>query len=208
MDLIAERLELRPAARPPIARLLLTAKRPPDRVARQPRPPRQLLDRHARDEVLAPKLSPLLHPDQPLLLASNATEALRLKLLPDAPPTTRKGSQFNRRKGGQFSPGADERTTDASKGALKSSEGWQAWLRVRRHFHCYSLNNQLLIAMQRAGSHCLLERAGFDFWSSGACRARWYGDQRARVGSMAGYVGLVGLFVTGIDVGAATGLPA
>ncbi|MBS0548342.1 MAG: hypothetical protein JSR24_11370, partial [Proteobacteria bacterium] len=32
--------------------------------------------------------------------------------------------------------------------ALRSSEGWKRWLRVRRHFHSYSFHNQLLIAMQ------------------------------------------------------------
>ncbi len=32
--------------------------------------------------------------------------------------------------------------------ALQTSEGWQRWLRVRRHFHSYSLRNQLLIAEQ------------------------------------------------------------
>ncbi len=32
---------------------------------------------------------------------------------------------------------------------LRSSEGGQRWLATRRHFHCYSLTNQLLIAMQR-----------------------------------------------------------
>jgi antirestriction protein ArdC len=32
--------------------------------------------------------------------------------------------------------------------ALRSSEGWRRWLRVRRHFHSYSLHNQLLIANQ------------------------------------------------------------
>jgi antirestriction protein ArdC len=32
--------------------------------------------------------------------------------------------------------------------ALRSSEGWQRWLRVRRHFHTYSFHNQLMIAMQ------------------------------------------------------------
>jgi antirestriction protein ArdC len=31
---------------------------------------------------------------------------------------------------------------------LRSSEGWQAWLRSRSHFHRYSLSNQLLIAIQ------------------------------------------------------------
>lgn len=32
--------------------------------------------------------------------------------------------------------------------ALMTSEGWQRWLRVRRHFHAYSFHNQLLIALQ------------------------------------------------------------
>jgi antirestriction protein ArdC len=32
--------------------------------------------------------------------------------------------------------------------ALRTSEGWQRWLKVRRHFHTYSFHNQLLIAMQ------------------------------------------------------------
>lgn len=31
---------------------------------------------------------------------------------------------------------------------LRSTEGWQRWLRVRRHFHKYSFRNQLLIAFQ------------------------------------------------------------
>jgi len=32
--------------------------------------------------------------------------------------------------------------------ALKASDGWQRWLSTRRHFHRYSLANQLLIAHQ------------------------------------------------------------
>ena len=32
--------------------------------------------------------------------------------------------------------------------ALRTSEGWQRWLRARRHFHSYSFHNQLLIAHQ------------------------------------------------------------
>jgi antirestriction protein ArdC len=31
---------------------------------------------------------------------------------------------------------------------LRSSEGWQRWLAIRRHFHSYSFHNQLLIAHQ------------------------------------------------------------
>lgn len=33
----------------------------------------------------------------------------------------------------------DRRTAIAAVEQLKSSDGWQAWLRVRRHFHAYSL---------------------------------------------------------------------
>ena len=69
----------------------------------------------------------------------------------------------------------DRETSIAAVRALQSSAGWQAWLKVRRRFHTYSLRNQLLIAMQRAGSHCLLGRGGVDMWSSGAGRARRYG---------------------------------
>jgi hypothetical protein len=32
--------------------------------------------------------------------------------------------------------------------ALMDSDGWARWLSVRRHFHRYSLHNQLLIAFQ------------------------------------------------------------
>jgi len=44
---------------------------------------------------------------------------------------------------------------------LRSSEGWQRWLRVRRHFHSYSFPNQLLIAFQRPGATRV---AGFRAW--------------------------------------------
>jgi hypothetical protein len=44
---------------------------------------------------------------------------------------------------------ADRQRAAAAVEALKSSEGWQAWLRTRSKFHKYSFVNQLLIAMQR-----------------------------------------------------------
>jgi antirestriction protein ArdC len=44
---------------------------------------------------------------------------------------------------------------------LRSSEGWRRWLRVRRHFHGYSLGNQLLIALQRAEATRV---CGFKAW--------------------------------------------
>lgn len=45
--------------------------------------------------------------------------------------------------------------------ALRTSEGWQRWLRVRRHFHDYSFQNQLLIAMQLGEATRV---AGFRKW--------------------------------------------
>ncbi len=46
---------------------------------------------------------------------------------------------------------------------LRSSEGWQRWLDVRRHFRTYSFHNQLLIAHQRPGATRV---AGFRRWLS------------------------------------------
>lgn len=44
---------------------------------------------------------------------------------------------------------------------LRSSEGWQQWLRTRAAFHSYSLGNQLLIAMQHPTA---IRVAGFRKW--------------------------------------------
>jgi antirestriction protein ArdC len=44
---------------------------------------------------------------------------------------------------------------------LQTSEGWQRWLRARRHFHSYSLHNQLLIAFQCPDATRV---AGFRAW--------------------------------------------
>jgi hypothetical protein len=53
---------------------------------------------------------------------------------------------------------------------LRSSEGWQAWLASRRHFHAYSLGNQILIAMARPSATRV---AGFKRWLSlGYCVER------------------------------------
>lgn len=53
-----------------------------------------------------------------------------------------------------------ERAAEAVE-ALKTSEGWQAWLALRRHFRTYSMHNQLLIAMQCAEATRV---AGFRKW--------------------------------------------
>jgi hypothetical protein len=44
---------------------------------------------------------------------------------------------------------------------LRSSEGWRRWLISRRHFHSYSLANQLLVAMQKPDARHV---AGFRAW--------------------------------------------
>lgn len=44
---------------------------------------------------------------------------------------------------------------------LRSSEGWRRWLSLRRHFHAYSLHNQLLIALQMPDATRV---AGFHAW--------------------------------------------
>ena len=56
---------------------------------------------------------------------------------------------------------AERRLMEEAIEELRSSEGWQRWLRVRRHFHSYSFHNQLLIAYQRPGATRV---AGFRRW--------------------------------------------
>jgi antirestriction protein ArdC len=51
----------------------------------------------------------------------------------------------------------------AAIAALQSSEGWQRWLKSRRHFHTYSFHNQLLIAQQCPEATRV---AGFRKWLS------------------------------------------
>jgi antirestriction protein ArdC len=43
---------------------------------------------------------------------------------------------------------ADREKAAQAVEALTTSEGWQAWLGLRRHFRTYSANNQFLIALQ------------------------------------------------------------
>ncbi len=56
---------------------------------------------------------------------------------------------------------AERKLMEQAIDQLRSSEGWQHWLRVRRHFHSYSFHNQLLIAYQRPGATRV---AGFRRW--------------------------------------------
>jgi antirestriction protein ArdC len=56
---------------------------------------------------------------------------------------------------------ADRQRTREAVEALRASDGWQQWLRLRHHFHSYSLTNQLLIAL--AMPHAT-RVAGFKAW--------------------------------------------
>lgn len=56
---------------------------------------------------------------------------------------------------------ADREKARAAVEALTSSDGWKAWLASRRHFHRYSLSNQLLVAMQLPAATRV---AGFRAW--------------------------------------------
>jgi antirestriction protein ArdC len=56
---------------------------------------------------------------------------------------------------------AERRQMTEAIEALRSSEGWQRWLTVRRHFRSYSLHNQVLIAHQRPDATRV---AGFRAW--------------------------------------------
>ena len=79
---------------------------------------------------------------------------------------------------------------------LQSSEGWQRWLATRARFHCYSLANQLLIAMQRVVSQCLLGRGWMDIRSSGVQCRRAGCDRRGWPVRGGALLGVVGPFVT------------
>src|SRR5829696_4397695 len=56
---------------------------------------------------------------------------------------------------------ADRQKAREAVEALKTSDGWQRWLALRRHFHRYSLANQLLIALQNPEATRV---AGFRAW--------------------------------------------
>ena len=56
---------------------------------------------------------------------------------------------------------AEREQVKAAVQALQSSEGWQAWLAVRRRFRTYSPLNQLLIALQNPQA---TKVAGFKAW--------------------------------------------
>ncbi|MFL5844325.1 MAG: ArdC-like ssDNA-binding domain-containing protein [Solirubrobacteraceae bacterium] len=72
---------------------------------------------------------------------------------------------------------ADRQQSIEAVEALRTSAGWQAWLASRRHFHRYSLANQLLIAMQCPHATRV---AGFRAWLKvGYCVRR--GEKAIRI---------------------------
>ena len=56
---------------------------------------------------------------------------------------------------------ADRQRTREAVEALRASDGWQQWLRLRHHFRTYSLTNQLLIALAMPEATRV---AGFKAW--------------------------------------------
>jgi len=72
---------------------------------------------------------------------------------------------------------ADRAFVQQAVDALRSSDGWQRWLTTRRHFHTYSLRNQLLLAMQKPDATRV---AGFKAWLAlGYCVRR--GEKALRI---------------------------
>ena len=72
---------------------------------------------------------------------------------------------------------AERALVQAAVEQLRSSEGWTAWLQVRRRFHAYSLRNQLLIALQCPHATRV---AGFRAWLAlGYCVRR--GEKALRI---------------------------
>ena len=72
---------------------------------------------------------------------------------------------------------ADREKARTAVEALRSTEGWKRWLSCRRHFHRYSLANQLLIALQKPDATRV---AGFRAWLKlGYCVRR--GERALRI---------------------------
>src|SRR4051812_44758928 len=72
---------------------------------------------------------------------------------------------------------ADRELLHQAVNQLRSSAGWQRWLATRRHFHSYSLRNQLLIAVQNPDATRV---AGFKAWLTlGYCVRR--GEKALRI---------------------------
>ena len=100
MDLVLERIELRPRRRAGRARRLRRTQRRSDRIARQTRPPGELLDRDAAQRSAPCATRPTApHRPTPLAPASIATIERGSGSTRTPPPTRPRGSVFDRRRG-------------------------------------------------------------------------------------------------------------
>src|SRR4051794_29861429 len=73
---------------------------------------------------------------------------------------------------------ADREKARGAVETLRSTDGWKRWLSCRRHFHRYSLANQLLLALQKPDATRV---AGFRAWLKlGYCGRR--GERARRIG--------------------------
>jgi hypothetical protein len=99
----------------------------------------------------------------------------------------------------------EQELTQRAVAQLRSSKGWQRWLTVRARvgLRRYSVRNQLLIALQRMASHCLLRLGEIDIQSKTAGSTRVDGDLRVLIMPQGRALGSRGPSVTG--VGARTG---
>jgi hypothetical protein len=93
---------------------------------------------------------------------------------------------------------ADRDRLEQAARALLTSEGWQRWVKVRstNGLARYSFGNQILIALQRVVSHCLLGRGWMDIRSSDAQCRRAGCDRRGWAARGSALLGVVGPSVT------------
>ena len=108
VNLLPERIQLRPALLPSIARRFLRAQRAADGVAITARPPRDHLDRQPRHRMHPADLGPLLHPDHrppPGSLHHQTSQAPRPPRQRDTPAA--RGVHFRPARVGEYSGGAD-----------------------------------------------------------------------------------------------------
>ena len=117
-----------PASARSSARLVRRPQRRPDRVARQPRPADQLLDRDAAHKVLPARLGPLLHIDQPLHRPRlDHPDRARIRIHPDA---SARGVRFQPAEGVSFHPAPTHADPVHGSGGRPSAVNWgggSAW---------------------------------------------------------------------------------
>jgi hypothetical protein len=155
VDLVLERIKLRRSLRTAEPRWHARAPRRPHRVARQPRPARQLPDRHTAHEMRAAAPPNAPRPAR-LLLASVDTDRASLTTTPGRLRHRPRGSNLNRRRGVGFSP--------APTATYGRRTGWTG---------DQSLGNLRVIVVRRASRRRRMSRSR----SSGAGRERFEDGQ-------------------------------